>query len=131
MRIADLIDFIVGERPNLWPADAAVRPGDRFGRYEEGAGWTYVEVSALTDGRVPAGCVYARAFSQRDPAGREGYCYLSQLELRIDDPAWAALRAEGWPAPGVLLGFGTGDAPPRPAVATAEREPPPPAARAG
>ena len=127
MRIADLIDFIVGERPNLRPADAAVRPGDRFGRYEEDAGWTYVEVSALADGRVPAGCVYARAFSHRDPAGREGYCYLSQLELRIDGPAWAALRADGWPAPGVVLGFGTGE-PPRPTPSAAELELSPPAA---
>jgi hypothetical protein len=130
MRIADLIDFIVGKRPILRPADAALRPGDKFGRYEEAAGWTYVEVSALNDGQVPVGCVYARAFSQRDPHGREGYCHLSQLGLRIDDPAWAALRADGWPAPGVVLGFGTGD-PPRSALSTPDLEPPPPAASTG
>lgn len=109
MRIADLIDFIAGERPGV--PDAAVQPGDKFGRYEEPDGWTYVEVAALNDGRLRAGCVYAKAFSRRYPAGREGYCYLSQLGLRIDDATWIALRAGGWPAPGVALGIGTEDAP--------------------
>ena len=111
MRIADLIDFISGKRPDFGTPGAAVRTGDKFGRYEDAAGWTYVEVSALNDGRLREGCVYARAFSRRYPAGREGYCYLSQLGLRIDDATWSALRAAQWPAPGVPLGFGTEDDP--------------------
>jgi hypothetical protein len=112
MRIADLIDFIAGERRDFRTAAAAVRPGDRFGRYEQAAGWTYVEVSALNDGQLRPGCVYARAFSPGSPAGRDGYCYLSQLGLRIDDATWAVLRAGGWPAVGAALGIGTDDAPP-------------------
>ena len=111
MRIADLIDFIAGERSASGGADAAVRPGDRFGRYEQATGWTYVEVSALDDGQLRPGCVYARAFSRRYPAGRDGYCYLSQLGPRIDGATWAALRARGWPALGVALGFGADSAP--------------------
>jgi hypothetical protein len=110
MRIADLIDFIAGERPDFRTATAAVRPGDKFGRYEQAAGWTYVEVAALNDGQLRPGCIYARAFSRRYPAGRDGYCHLSQLGLRIDDATWAALRASGWPAVGAALGIGGDDA---------------------
>lgn len=110
MRIADLIDFIAGERPDFRSAEAAVRPGDKFGRYEQDAGWTYVEVAALNDGQLRPGCVYARAFSHGCPAGRDGYCHLSQLGLRIDDATWATLRSAGWPAVGAALGIGTDDA---------------------
>jgi len=110
MRIADLIDFIAGERPDFRTAATAVRPGDKFGRYEPTGGWTYVEIAALNDGQLRPGCVYARAFSRRNPAGRDGYCYLSQLGLRIDGATWAVLRAGGWPAVGAALGIGTDDA---------------------
>ena len=110
MRIADLIDFIAGERPEFRTAQAAVRPGDKFGRYEPAAGWTYVEVAALNDGQLRPGCVYARAFSRRYPAGRDGYCHLSQLGLRIDDATWATLRSTGWPALGAALRINTDDA---------------------
>ena len=115
MRIADLIDFISGERPDFRSQDAAVQPGDKFGRYEPPTGWTYVEVSGLNDGHLHEGCVYAKAFSRRYPAGRAGYCYLSQLGLRIDEDSWISLRAGGWPALGVALGIGADDDPvPRP-----------------
>ena len=110
MRITDLIDFIAGERPDFRSATAAVRPGDKFGRYEQAAGWTYVEVAALNDNQLRPGCVYAKAFSRRYPAGRDGYCHLSQLGLRIDDATWAALRAGGWPALGTALRIGADDA---------------------
>ena len=109
MRIADLIAFITGAPPDFHGPDAAVEPGDRFGRFEEPAGWTYVEVSALDDRHLREGCVYARAFSHEQPAGREGYCHLSQLALRIDDDTWDALRASGWPTLGVVLGLGADD----------------------
>jgi hypothetical protein len=111
MRIANLIDYIAGERPDFRAPGAALRPGDRFGRHEQSVGWVYVEVTALNDGRLREGCVYARAFARSFPAGREGYCYLSQLDLRIDDLMWTALRASGWPAPGVALGLGVDEAP--------------------
>jgi hypothetical protein len=111
MRFAEVIGFIMGEPADFRAADARVRPGDRFGRYEQSAGWTYVEVSALNDGHLRPGCVYARAFSRRHPAGRDGYCYMSQLGLRIDDASWAMLRAGGWPAVGVALGIGADDTP--------------------
>jgi hypothetical protein len=111
MRIGELVDFIMGTQPDFHAPDAAVAPGDKFGRYEERAGWTYVEVSAFNDGQLRPGCVYAKAFSRRYPAGRDGYCHLSQLGLRIDEEAWAALRAEGWPALGVALGIGTEQTP--------------------
>lgn len=130
MRIADLIDFIAGERPDFRTAAAAVRPGDKFGRYEQDAGWTYVEVWALDDGQLRPGCVYARAFSRRDPAGRDGYCYLSQLGLRIDDATWAALRAGGWPAIGAVLCIGTDSAPASRSL-DGYLEPRPTAARSG
>jgi hypothetical protein len=106
MRIADLVDFISGTPPDFHRPDAQIRPGDKFGRYQRQSGWTYVEVIALNDGHLPDGCVYARAFSGHHRAGREGYCRLSQLGLRIDHEAWSALRASGWPPLGAVLGFG-------------------------
>lgn len=114
MRIGERVDFIIGARPDFHGPDAAVRPGDKFGRHEEGAGWTYVEVAAPNDGQLRPGCVYAKAFSRRHPAGREGYCYLSQLGLRIDERTWATLRADDWPALGVALGIGSDQPPARP-----------------
>lgn len=116
MRIAHLVDYIAGERPDFEAPGGALRPGDKFGRYEQSVGWVYVEVTALNDGQLREGCVYASAFARSCPGGREGYCYLSQLDLRLDDLTWAALRAAGWPAPGALLGLGADEAPARRAL---------------
>jgi hypothetical protein len=113
MRIAELVDFITGVRPDFHSPDAALQPGDRFGRYDTRGGWTYVEVSELNDGHLHAGCVYAKAFSRRHPTGREGSCHPSQLGLRIDDDTWLALRAAGWPPLGAVLGIDTQELPGR------------------
>ena len=131
MRIADLIDFIMGKRPGFGSAASPVRRGDKFGRYEQAAGWTYVEVAALNDGRLRPGCVYAKAYSSRHPTGRDGYCHLSQLGLRIDAATWAALGARGWPAVGVALGIGADGAPPPCAPSAADLAPDPTANSSG
>ena len=91
--------------------DGVVQPGDKFGRYERRIGWTYVEATAPNDGALRDGHIYAKAFSRHFPHGREGYCHLSQLGLRIDESTWGALRAAGWPALGVVLGIGDDPAP--------------------
>jgi hypothetical protein len=105
MTLSDVLAFIVGDEPEFRRPDAHIRPGDKFGRYEGRDGWIYVEVLELNDGRIPDGCVYARAYSPRVAAGREGYCRLSELDLRLDDAAWAVIRANRWRAPGCALRF--------------------------
>lgn len=109
MQIADLVDFIAGEEPDFQRPNAEIRPGDKFGRYEPRSGWTYVEVKGLNDGQLREGCVYARAFSRHYPTGREGYCYLSQLGLRIDEDTWTTLRENGWPGLGAALELAAAD----------------------
>lgn len=116
MRLSDVIAFLTGDDLNQ-SHDLELRPGDKFCRFEgRHRDWIYVEVTALNDGSLPQGCVYATAFCRSLPSGRAGYCRLDELHLRLDQEAWDIIRQHGWSAPGVALGLDDPELPdaPRP-----------------
>lgn len=120
MQMAGVLDFITETEPSFRRPDVQIRPGDKFGCYGRATGWLYLDVLPH-EGPVPAGCVYGRAFSAGMPEGREGYCRRSQLDLRIDERAWAVIRQGGWNEPGCALWLE--GPPPHPVVAAPRRAP--------
>lgn len=105
MRLSDVIAFLTGD-DLAQGLDLEVRPGDRFCRFEgRHRDWIYVVVTALNDGSLPEGCIYATAFCREIPSGRSGYCRLDELHVRLDLDAWEIIRCHGWSAPGVALGL--------------------------
>lgn len=116
MQMAGVLDFITGAEPTFRRPDVQIRPGDKFGCYDQATDWLYLDVLTPT-GPVPASCVYGRTFSAGAPEGCDGFCRRSQLDLRIDNRAWGMIREHGWREPGCALRLQA--LPPRPMPAAA------------